>query len=77
MKKTFGLIALLACSAAVTVSPAMANDRNNFNQRDTHTTYVADRDHDRRDNDRDRDRDRRDDVRYTRSFAHVDGPYCR
>jgi hypothetical protein len=78
MKKTFGLIALLACSAAVMVSPALANGRDDYNYRNAHTTYVMDRDHDRRDDDRDRDSDRRDNswdnVRYnSRSYGHDNG----
>jgi hypothetical protein len=82
MKKTFGLIALLACSAAMTVSPALASGRIDYNSRNAHTTYGVDRDHDRRDNDRDRDRDRwdngRDNVRYnTRSYRGDEGGYRR
>jgi hypothetical protein len=73
MKKAFGLIALLGCAAAMTVSPALANDRNDY--RDAHKTYVVDRDHDRRDHDR--DRDRRVDVRDTRYVGPTNVPYCR
>jgi hypothetical protein len=74
MKKAFGLIALLACSAAVTVSPALANGRDDYNYRNAHTTYVVDRNHDQHDNDRDRDRDRWDN---TRSNSRDDGGYRR
>jgi hypothetical protein len=80
MKKTFGMIALLACSAAVMVSPALANGRDDYNYRNARTTYVVDRGHDRRDNDRDRDRwdNGRDNVRYShRSYGGDDGGYRR
>jgi hypothetical protein len=78
MKKAFGLIALLACSAAVTVSPALAGDRDDYNLRNAHTTYVVDRDHDRRDNDRDRRDNGRDAARYnTNSYGRDDGSYRR
>ncbi|HEV3201464.1 MAG TPA: hypothetical protein VGZ73_26375 [Bryobacteraceae bacterium] len=90
MKKTFGLIALLACSAAVTVSPALANGRNDNNYSNFHTTYVVDRNHDRRDDDRDRGGDQWDNGRYnvrynsrsngrydSRSYGHDDGGYRR
>jgi hypothetical protein len=72
MKKTFGLIALLACSSAVMVSPALANGRDDFNYRNAHTTYVVDRDRDRHDNDRDRDWDRRDNARY-HAVSYING----
>ncbi|HTS31924.1 MAG TPA: hypothetical protein VMH81_38905 [Bryobacteraceae bacterium] len=71
MKRTFGLIALLACSAAFTAAPAMAEGRNDL--RTTRTAYVADRGHDRDDH----DRDRRDDVRYTSTLFREDASHCR
>ena len=79
MKKTFGLIALLASSAALMVSPALANDRDDHNYRSAHTTYVVDRDHDRRDNDWDRDSDRRDNQRreHDRYYQRQDVSYRR
>lgn len=82
MKKALGVIALLACSAAVTVAPAMAGQRTDYNSRNVHTGYVVDRDHGRRIDDRFRDRDRdhrydRDDVRYTGYAAHDDGGFRR
>jgi hypothetical protein len=77
MKKTFGLIALLAASAAVTV-PAMAKDRNDRNSyQETRTTYTVarndNRNNDRRnDNFRDRDQNnyRRVDVRQNGDRFH-------
>jgi hypothetical protein len=82
MKKAFGLIALLACSAAVTVSPALANGRDDYNARNAHTTYVVDRSHDRRNDDRDGWDNGRNDVRYNvqynnHSYARDDGGYRR
>ncbi|MBZ5624300.1 MAG: hypothetical protein LAQ69_37225 [Acidobacteriia bacterium] len=51
MKKTFGLIALLASSVATMVSPALAKDRDDYNYRIAHTTYLVERGHDRREQD--------------------------
>ena len=75
MKKILGVMALLGASGAMMVMPALANDRVDYAHRAVHTTYVVERDHDRRENDRDRRQPvRREEVRYANRY---EAPYCR